>query len=243
MGESMDHFLTRRYRDVLLLFVIGIGCFGCGGHRDPVDSLIRDLNRYPEYSLIVEDLNIEDGFFPDYLIRFNIVTASGQRIDGQDTLIYETKSTEWMRVREQTFARYQHYLGMVVSSKTPDGRTTGVRQAHPPGYQYVGNSQYGSWGGGGFWQFYGQYAFMSHMMGGFQIGRNDYNNYQRNYDRGRPHFGQNQNGKQAFGTKGAGTEKTRPNFYNRQRQRMSSGGRGFGNRSRGVSRGGFGRGK
>ena len=220
------------------------GIFSCGRSADPVDSLIRDLGRYPEYSLIVDDLRVEDGFFPDYFMRFRVLTASGQRIAGRDTLVYEPKTTDWMEVPEETFARYQHYLGMVVSSKSRDGRTTGVRQAHPPAYQYVGNSHYGYWGGGGFWQFYGQYAFMSQMLGGWGVGRNDYQNYRRNYERGRPYFGPKEGGRPAFGTRGSVTQKTRPGFYNRYRQRVSSGGRGFGTRARSASfRGGFGRGK
>ena len=240
----------RRDRGVCgLLRVVGVtlcfaGIFSCGRSADPVNSLIRDLGRYPEYSLIVDDLRVEDGFFPDYFIRFRVLTASGQRIAGRDTLVYEPKTTEWMEVPEETFARYEHYLGMVVSSKSPDGRTTGVRQAHPPGYQYVGNSHYGHWGGGGFWQFYGQYAFMSQMLGGWNIGRGDYQNYRRNHERGRPYFGPKEGGRSAFGTRGSVTQKTRPNFYNRYRQRVSSGGRGFGTRARSASmRGGFGRGK
>ena len=216
----------------------------CVGGRDPVDNLIRDLGRYPEYSLIVDDLRVEEGFFPDYFLRFRVLSASGQKIAGRDTLVYETKTTEWLKVPEQTFGRYEHYLGMVVSSKSREGRITGVRQAHPPGYQHVGNPQYGSWGSGGFWQFYGQYAFMSHMMGGWRIGRNDYSDYRRSYDRGRPYFGPTQGGKPTFGTRGSVTQKTRPAFYNRYRQRQSAGGRGFGTRSRSASRGrSWGRGK
>ena len=216
----------------------------CGGRRDPVQDLIRDLNRYPEFSLIVDDLRVDDGFFADYFLRFRILTASGQRIANRDTLVYEQRVSEWMKVPQAVFGRYEHYLAMVVASKTSDGRTTGVRQAHPPGYQYVGNSQYGHWGGGGFWQFYGQYAFMSAMLGGHRIGRQDYDGYRGSHGRGRPYFGPSQGGRPAFGTSGSVTEKTRPKFFQRQRQRLSSGGRGFGTRGRSGgsrSRGGFGK--
>lgn len=216
----------------------------CGGRRDPVQDLIRDLNRYPEFSLIVDDLRVDDGFFADYFLRFRILTASGQRIANRDTLVYKQRVSEWMKVPEAVFGRYEHYLAMVVASKTDDGRTTGVRQAHPPGYQYVGNSRYGHWGGGGFWQFYGQYAFMSAMLGGHRIGRQDYNGYRGSHGRGRPYFGPSQGGRPAFGTSGSVTEKTRPKFFQRQRQRLSSGGRGFGTRGRSGgsrSRGGFGK--
>ena len=214
---------------------------GCGRAADPVQRAARGLERYPEYTLIIEDLKVEDGFFPDYFLRMQIMTAAGQRTEsGQDTLVYKTQMTEWQEVSEGVFARYQNYLGMVVASKTLDGKRSGPRNAYPAGYQYVGNSQYGSWGGGGFWQFYGQYAFMSAMLGGHRIGRNDYDGYRRDRERGRPHYGPGKNGRQTFGTAGTQTQKTRPGFYQRHRQRSAGGGRGFAsNRS---SSGGWGRG-
>ena len=214
---------------------------GCGRATDPVQRTARDLERYPEYTLIIEDLKVEDGFFPDYFLRMQIMTAAGQRTEsGQDTLVYKTQMMEWHEVSEGVFARYQNYLGMVVASKTLDGKRSGPRNAYPAGYQYVGNSQYGSWGGGGFWQFYGQYAFMSAMLGGHRIGRNDYDGYRRDRERGRPHYGPVKNGRQTFGTAGTQTQKTRPGFYQRHRQRSAGGGRGFAsNRS---SSGGWGRG-
>ena len=78
---------------------------------------------------------------------------------------------------------------------------------------------------------------MSHMLGGHRIGRNDYQDYRRYNQGGRPYFGPVQSGRRTFGTSGTVTQKTRPRFYQRYRQRISSGGRGFGTRGRG-SRGG-----
>ena len=216
-----------RHAACLLLFSVAIGC---GRAPDPVQELSRDLDRYPEYSLVVDDLRVEDGFFPDYFMRFRVLAASGQRVAGKDTLVYETRTTDWQQVSEEAFGRYQHYLGMVVAAKGADGKRTGLQQAHPPGYQYVGNSHYGYWGGGGFWAFYGQYAFMSSMLGGHQIGRGDYGDYRRNSGGGRPYFGPTKDGSPAFGTRGSVTQKTKPQFYQRYRQRLSSRGRGFGSR-------------
>jgi hypothetical protein len=202
----------------------------CGRTPDPVQEIVRDLERYPEYSVVIEDLNVEDGFFPDYSLRLALTTAAGQRLDDRDTLVFDNRVTDWIPVSEEVFARYQHYLGMVVASRTLDGQRSSPGQAHPPGYQYVGNSQYGQWGGGGFWQFYGQYAFMSSMLGGHRVGRGDYDDYRRNRDRGRPHFGPVTNGRQTFGTAGTRTQTTKPAFYQRYRQRTASG-RGFTSRS------------
>ena len=204
----------------LLLFALA----ACGGSKDPVKELVRNLDRYPEYSLIVDDTRIEDSsFFPDYALRFQVLTASGQRVAGRDTMVYQERRTDWMEVGEKTFYRYENYVGMVVASKSLDGRRTGTNQAHPPGYQYVGNPQYGSWGGGGFWQFYGQYALMSNLMGGgWRVGRGDWEGYRRNRAGGRPYYGPVQGGRTAFGSRGSQTQKTRPQFYQRQQSRRQA---------------------
>ena len=204
----------------LLLFALA----ACGGSKDPVKELMRNLDRYPEYSLIVDDTRIEDhSFFPDYALRFQVLTASGQRVAGRDTMVYQERRTDWMEVGEKTFYRYENYVGMVVASKSLDGRRTSTNQAHPPGYQYVGNPQYGSWGGGGFWQFYGQYALMSNLMGGgWRVGRGDWEGYRRNRAGGRPYYGPVQGGRTAFGSRGSQTQKTRPQFYQRQQSRRQA---------------------
>ncbi len=198
------------------------GLIACGS-KDPVRELVRDLDRYPEYSLIVDDTRIEGSFFPDYALRFQVLTAAGQRVAGRDTVVYQERRTDWMEVREETFYRYEKYVGMVVASKSLDGRRTGASQAHPPGYQYVGNSQYGFWGGGGFWQFYGQYALMRDLMGGgWRVGRGDWEDYRRNRERGRPYYGPTKGGQPTFGSRGSQTQKTRPQFYQRQQSRRQA---------------------
>ncbi len=195
---------------------------GCGGSRDPVQQLSRDLERFPEYSVIVDDHRVEDGFFPDYFLRFKVLTAAGQRVADQDTVIYEQRLTPWEEVSEEIFGRYENYVGMVVASKSMDGRRTGSRQAYPAGYQHVGNPHYGSWGGGGFWQFYGQYALMRDLMGGWRVNRADHEDFRRNRESGRPYYGPVKNGRQTFGSQGTVTEKTKPNFYQRNRQRRQT---------------------
>lgn len=224
------------------LFTAGIVLlYGCGG-SDPVGKLSRDLKRFPEYSVVVDDLDLVDGLFPDYILGLRIVTASGQRVAERDTLIYSER-IERHEVSEDVFARYENYLGMVVASKTRDGRETGASQAYPRGYQHVGNSGYGYWGGGGFWHFYGQYAFMSSMMGGWRVGRGDYDNYRRNQQSGRPYYGPASNGRSTFGTSGVQTEKTRPNFYKRYSQKVGAGRQSFSGRAQGRSGSAWGRGK
>ena len=57
-----------------------------------------------------------------------------------------------------------------------------------------------------------------------------FDDYRRNRERGRPHFGPVTNGRQTFGTAGTRTQTTKPAFYQRYRQRAASG-RGFTSRS------------
>lgn len=204
------------------VFLLALGLLACGSANDPVRNLSRDLGRFPEYSLIVDDLRVDEGVFPDYFLRFKIMTASGEKVAGKDTLVYQDRVTEWYEVSGDVFGRYENYVGMVVASKSLDGQTTGVRQAYPAGYQHVGNTHYGYWGGGGFWHFYGQYAFMSSMMGGWNVNRNDYGDYRRNREQGRPYYGPVTKGRPAFGSRGTVTQKTKPNFYKRNLSRRQS---------------------
>ena len=203
------------------LLALALALAACGA-KDPVQELVRDLERYPEYSLILDDTRVEGSLFRDYALRFQVMTAAGQRIAGRDTLVYETRRTDWHPASEEVFYRYENYVGMVVASKSLDGRRTEANQAHPPGYQYVGNPQYGFWGGGGFWQFYGQYALMRDLMGGWGVGRGDWENYRRYRERGRPYYGPVKGGRPTFGSRGSQTQKTRPQFYQRQQSRRQA---------------------
>ena len=203
------------------------GLVACGSPKDPVDDLRRELANFPEYSVIVDDLRVEDGFSDAYFLRFKILSAKGGRVADKDTLVYEERQTQEYEVDYSIFQRYENYLGMVVASKTLDGRQSDVRQAHPPGYQYVGNQQYGYWNSGGFWAFYGQYAFMSQMMGGWGVNRADYGDYRRRYESGSPYYGPEKNGRSTFGTRGTTTQKTRPSFYARQASRQAAGRQSF----------------
>ena len=79
---------------------------------------------------------------------------------------------------------------MVIISKGADGSID--HDQHPPGYQYVGNERYGQWrddrSGGSFWEFYGRYALLSYVIGGFgrPIYRTDWNAYRDSRGLGQP---------------------------------------------------------
>ena len=155
--------------------------------------------------------------------------------------MYADSIREWERVDRQTYTRYQPYLGMVIISKGADGSID--HDQHPPGYQYVGNERYGQWrndrSGGSFWEFYGRYALLSHVIGGFgrPIYRNDWNAYRDNRGLGQPYFGSGR-----YGTSGTATRQSNPSFFRRQEARQRVRTQGFADRVRGRMTGGSARG-
>ena len=206
---------------------------------NPLERLPGELDRYPEYSVILADMRQEGTFSTDYWHQYRVTT--GQTVEGSDDLVYAEDIRDWERVDRRTYTRYRRYLGMVILSKGPDGNVD--RNQHPPGYQYVGNDRYGRWRddsrGGSFWEFYGRYALISHMMGGFRrpIYRNDWNTYQDFRGRAQPYFGSG-----AYGTNGTVTRQSNPNFFRRQQARQRVRSQGFADRVRGRTTGGSARG-
>ena len=217
------------------LSLVVVGCVA----GDPLERLQGELDRYPEYSVILADMREEGTFSTDYWHQYRVTT--GEREAGSDDLVYAENIRDWERVDRRTFARYQPYLGMVILSKGADGNVD--HDQHPPGYQYVGNDRYGQWRGdgrgGSFWEFYGRYALISHMIGGFgrPIYRNDWNSYRDFRGRGQPYFGSG-----THGTNGTVTRQSNPNFFRRQETRQRVRTQGFGNRVRGRMTGGSARG-
>lgn len=200
---------------VLLLLLVG----GCSSSV-PVQDFRQDLQRYPEYAVILEDMKEEGSLFKDHYHRYRILTG---RSTGGDSLEYDTRTTDWIKVDDETYEQYRDNLGMTVLSKTPDGEVTDT--AYPPGYQYVGNERYGNWasqpGGGSFWVFYGQYALLRNLTGGFgtttRVPRGEYNDYLNHRRRGQPYYA---GGK--YGTSGSVTQRANPDFYQRRQARRTS---------------------
>ena len=124
---------------------------GCGT-RDPVQEMQKSLANAPEYMILLEDMREDGSFFTNYYHRYTVV--QGER----------RGTTEWIEVSEEVYRKYAAFLGMALVAKSDEGVNN---TPHPPGYHYVGNPNYGHWGGGGsFWVFYGQYALMRDLMGG-----------------------------------------------------------------------------
>ena len=208
-------------RKIVLLPVLGglLWLAGCSS-EDPLERLRQELDRYPEYSIILEDMDMQGTFFQDYHHRYKIVRGEAQ--EGSEDLVYRDEIRDWTKVSREFYEKYSNYLGMAISTKSKDGGVDTSGQ--PPGYQYVGNQRYGQWrtdsGGRSFWAFYGQYAFFTHVFGSFNrpFYRNDWNTYRQSRGRGQPYFGSNNQ----FGTNGEYTKNSHRNFFTRRQARQQA---------------------
>ena len=223
---SLEHSFHRP-----LVLAAGLFVTASCATESPLDRLQRQLERYPEYSVTLQDMR-PDGYWHQYRV------VVGESRSGSPDLSFRDAVLDWQPVGRQTYDRYLPHLGMVILSKGPDG-TVDLNE-HPPGYQQVGNERYGQWRnderGNSFWVFYGQYAMLSHMVGGFgrPIYRNDWNAYQGARGRGQTYYGRGG----VYGTNGSATRQTNPDFFRRQQARQVSRNRSFGERVRGRMLGG-----
>lgn len=212
----MTHFVLR-LRPLGWIVVAGVVATSCTV-QSPLQRLTGQLSAYPEYSILLQDMREEGNFFPEYAHRYKLVWGMPSTTDPKE-LDFQSEVTDWERVNKKEYAKYRDYLGMVVASKTPEA---GVAQSQfPPGYQYVGDSRYGTWKqdgrGGSFWEFYGKYALLSHLfgMGRRAIYRSDWDHYRGSRSAGRPYWGPNRE----FGTAGSYTRNSNPTFFQRRLQR------------------------
>lgn len=158
--------------------------------KSPVDKLIVALSDENNYSIILQDMDSENGA---YKHQYRIV------VEHPDTVL--TKETQWESVTDQFFSKNIENLGMEIAARK-DGKLSKV--ASPAGFNhYVGNEKYGRWqesNGSSFWSFYGRYAFMSSMfnMMAYPARRSYYNDYSRGYYGSKPYYGPSGN---TYGTR------------------------------------------
>jgi hypothetical protein len=203
------------------LIALALFVAACSGEKkfqkSPVDELIRDLNAEPTFSIILYDMDIEEGTFSDkYKHQYQIIKE-------KDSTPVEAK-TQMIEVSKEFFMQNQNNMGMEIAAKTRDGKVSKV--AGPPGYSnYVGNSRYGNWStgsdGNSFWAFYGQYAMMSSLlnMATGPIYRNHYDDYNSNYRGSRPYYGSTVNGLPQYGTNSSHIQQSKPNFFSRMSEK------------------------
>jgi hypothetical protein len=200
---------------ILSVSVLMAACSSDGQRfvKSPIDNLIRDMDQEKNFTVLLYDMDMEDNFGGDkYKHKYKIVTM-------KDTVPQE-RVTDWLEVDEATFLENENNMGMEIASKV-DGKLS--KAVAPPGYsQYVGNEKYGNWrtnsDGTSFWEFYGQYAMMSSMLGlaSGMINRNSYYDYRGNYmGTGRPYYGALSDGRPMYGTYSDHGKRANPDFHNR----------------------------
>ena len=173
--------------------------------KDPVDNYTRDLGNYKTYSVILHDMDLEEKTFGSdiYKHQYKFILPAKDTTGGK---IVRDSLSSWVAVSEETFNKNLDNMGMELLSKNDDGKVSKIPS--PAGYNnYVGNKSYGSWqtnsSGNSFWAFYGQYAFMSSMLGMMSsrpIYQSSYRDYNQNYRGSRPYYGTTSNGQRAYGS-------------------------------------------
>lgn len=202
------------YLFILLLFA------GCSKEyiKNPTDDFIKKLEKDKTYSVILYDIDIEGNYSKDYKHQYKIIYENETQT--ADSL------TAWYKVPEDFFWLNENNVGMEIISKSEDGKISKI--AAPAGFtNYVGNEKYGQWkqdaSGTSFWEFYGQFAFMSMLFNTFAtpINRGGFDNYNNGYRNKQPYYGQQSaSGKTTYGTYSTTTEKTKPSSFNQKFERI-----------------------
>lgn len=245
-------------------FILLSACllFSCGTSKEfsktPVDELVQKMDKEQNFTIILYDMDVEGSWSKDYKHKYKIITDTQVN---DSTFKPEEKITDWLPVDENFFEMHANDMGMEIVAKT-DGKLN--KQVAPPGYSnYVGNQKYGNWktdnSGNSFWAFYGQYAFMSNMIGlmAGPVYRSGYNNYNSSYRGVRPYYGTST---AKYGTFSDANKRANPTFANKMSSNSSfkskvqssasrsttakstrSGSRYSSSSSRGRSSGGFGK--
>lgn len=226
----------------LFVFGLAVTLISCGRSYEklPLDKLIQEHSSDKSFSFILDDMQEEGVFFQSFYHKYKVVY---EREDDK----LEEYTTNWLEVPEKYFWNNENNLGMELVSKGEDGKLN--KSAAPAGFNnYVGNPRYGSWHhgtGGSFWQFYGQYMFMSSMFNLMSrpVYRSHYDDYRGSYRGSRPYYGpKGKSGGYAYGTRSKFQQSKRPNYF--QRRAARSGYRSSSSRAgRSGSRWGGGRGR
>ncbi len=210
--------------------------------KDPIDNYTLELEKYKTYSVILHDMDLEENTFSSdiYKHQYKFILPATDTTGGK---IVRDSLSSWQNVSEQTFDKNLDNMGMELLSKNDEGKISKIPS--PPGYtNYVGNQNYGSWqsgsNGNSFWAFYGQYAFMSSMLGMMNsrpIYRNSYNDYNRNYRGSRPYYGTTTTGQRAYGSGSATSQamNSKSRFKSNVASKISRSGTGSSTRSSGSS--------
>lgn len=203
----MKPFVFQAIFILSILFIFSLS--QCSSPEPPLDKMKKDLASATSYSIILEDMREEGMFSKTYYHQYRVIRDNDSRVTG------------WEEVPKKFYEENKNYLGMTLASKVEGVEDSTVS---PPGYNYVGNQQYGHWvndgRGGSFWEFYGKYAFFSSLFGGWYrpIYRTDYSNYGQYRSQRKPYFGKNNE----FGSGGSIVKQKKPDFYQRHMGKAST---------------------
>jgi hypothetical protein len=225
------HWIITR---LLLAGLLASALSGCGDGLggSPVDALRRGLDRYPEYSVILNDMDSKGLFFNDYFHRYRIIYPENGAKPGEGGQpSFTQKLTEWVKVDEGLYRKYQDALGMVILAKKADGSIDTVPQ--PPLFSYIGDPRFGKWesdsSGNQSWAWLATGMVLSRLMDEVgdafdsrrSVDHRRWNEYKGSRSSGSPYYGRDSQGKPQFGTQGTVTQKSSPGFFERQQARMS----------------------
>lgn len=172
--------------------------------KTPVDNLIVELSAEQNYSILLADM---DSRGSNYFHKYKTL------IEKPDTVL--VRDSEWEKVSDVFFDANINNLGMAIATKK-EGKLSKI--ASPAGYNnFIGNEKYGQWkekDGYSFWEFYGQYAFMSAIfnMATYPVRRSYWDEYYRGgYYGSRPYYGPSGNmyGTRSYTREGSGGSQTR----------------------------------
>lgn len=196
----------------LIAAIAFLSSCSCGSSQKyeetPVDKLIKQMEKEKSYNIILQDMDIDEGFFSDdHKHKYKIL------VNKNDSIV--EKTTDWIEVSKAFFWKNENNLGMELASKDESGKVTKVPA--PPGYNnYVGNTRYGSWNNG-VWAFYPSYLYMGTMfaLASRPVYYSSYSTYSSVYRGSRPYYGSSVTSPQ-YGTNSAYNKSARPDFFQRR---------------------------
>jgi len=208
LGEKIDLKISLIFVFFLCLFFLN-SCGSSDSLKLPMDKIKKTLIDAPVCSVVLDDMKQQGTFSKTYFHKYLIVKPN------------DSYKTDWLKVPEKYFKKNKEFLGMALLTKKDGEFDTKVS---PPGYSFVGNSEYGQWRkdaqGSSFWEFYGKYALFTSLFGGWfhPIGMNNYTGYRSNRTRNMPYLGSNNE----YGSSGKIVKNKRPKFYSRRMAGKSS---------------------
>lgn len=203
----------------ILLTVSTLFLAGCEEQRprfqkEPIDDIIRDMSHIRNFSIILYDMDYDEPK-DAYKHQYQIIADD---ISNPDSVTQNI--TDWKTVSSIYFQDHQNDMGMELVNKK-DGVVT--KATAPAGYSnYIGNEKYGQWrthsDGHSFWEFYGKYAFMSHMfnMMTYPVRRSYWNDYYYNYAPHSPYYGPSSSGGRMYGTNSAYNKSRTSSTWNKR---------------------------